>query len=159
MQKTVDIFRESIVGIRGSTTNVGMIDTIKVDCYGQQMPIKHIALTGKLDRTIFIDPHDTSLVGKITTRLKSSGFDAYQFSKSRILVSVPPISGDEKKKIIKHLNALAEEARVSIRNIRKFCRNALDKESLERVEKQIQKDTDDAISEIDSILRNKVDNL
>lgn len=159
MQKAVDYFRESIVGIRSNTVSPGLIDPIKVDYYGQATPIKHLAQTGKTDQRIFIDPHDLSMIGKITTKLKASGFDAYQFSKQRVIVNIPPISGDERKKIIKQLHKMAEESRVAIRNVRKAWRQSLTKEELEGKEKYIQETTDKAIGCIEELLDDKLSAL
>ena len=122
MEKSVEILSKSIVGIHGGTINPGVIDTVKVPYYGQNVPILQVAQTGRLDNSITVDPYDLSLIGPLVTALKSNSFSAYQFSKSRVVVSVPPICGEEREKIKKHLRKLGEEAKTVIRNIRKSYR-------------------------------------
>lgn len=156
MDKTVQLFSDSIVGIRLGTVSASVIDTVKVDYHGQLTPIKFLAQTGKIQNSIFVDPYEVSMVGKISNALKENGFPAYTFSKTRIMINIPPVCGEEKTKISKHLTKLAEESRVSIRNIRKNFRQ---KNKDQDQEKQIQSITDEAISEINAILDRKVKSL
>lgn len=155
MEKTVESLSRSIVGIRSGTTTSSVINTVKVDCYGQNLPIVQVAQTGRLENIIYVDPYDVSLIGSLLIALKSNGFSAYQFSKSRVVVSVPHATGEEKEKIKKHLYKLGEEAKVSIRSIRKSFRKSQE----DRDDKEIQKITDKYIDEIDSLIKNKVNNL
>lgn len=164
MQKAVSFFRDSIQGIRSGGVSLGLVDSVKVEYYGQPTLVKHLANTGKLGQNIFVDPHDLSITSSLAAKLKSAGFDAYQFSKARIIVNVPPLSGDEKQRVIKQLHKLAEEARISIRNVRKNWRQSLaamsySKERIKEMEKEIQEDTDVAIGEIDDLLDSKINNL
>jgi len=159
MKKAIQNFVNSLVGIRMGTVSCAVIDTVKVDYNGQLTPIKHLAQTGKIQNSIFVEPYDLSIVGKMANTLKENGFTAYVFSKTRIIVIVPPICGEEKERIKKHLAKLAEEARVSVRNIRKNTRQKLSKELIKEKEKEIQSITDDFISEIDTILDRRVKSL
>lgn len=156
MDKTVQVFADSLIGIRLGTVSSGVVDTVRVEYHGQPTPIKHLAQTGKIQNSIFIDPYDLSIVGKICNALKENGFSAYVFSKTRIMINIPLICGEEKIKISKHLAKLAEESRIAIRNIRKnFRQKNKDKDQ----EKVVQIITDEAISEIDFILDRKIKSL
>lgn len=159
MEKTVSMFSSSIVGIRAGTVTAGVIDTVKVPYYGQLTPIQHLATTGKTNNGINVDPFDPSIINTISKCLVAAGFNAYVFSKTRIIVSVPPPSGDEKKRIISHLEKLGEETKISLRNIRKNIRQKLDKEQLKNSESEIQKITDFYINEVDEIIQMKVNRL
>jgi ribosome recycling factor len=159
MNKTVENLSDSIVGIRGSTITVGVVDTIKVSYHGQLQPIKHIAYTGKNGDAIFIDPYEPELTNQIAKVLKEAGFSAYAFSKTRVVVSVPPPSGDQRKSTIAHLRKLGEEAKIAIRNVRKKQRQQLEKESLVIEDKKIQEITDSNIAEIDLIIEGKIKSL
>jgi ribosome recycling factor len=156
MGKAVAVFSGSITGICSSTVSAGVIDTIKVPCYGNQSQIKHIAYASKVGNSIYVDPFDSALTESIAKSLVAAGFSAYAFSKTRVVVSIPAPSGDEKKKIIAHVNKLAEEAKIVIRNIRKNYRQKLDKEALKTEDKSIQKITDAYIAEIDGLASKKI---
>jgi ribosome recycling factor len=161
MSKTIENLTNSIVGIRLGTISAGVVDTIKVPYHGTMTPIKHLAQTFPAGGgAIHIDPYDPTMTGQIANVLASSGLNAYVFSKTRVVVSVPPPSGEEKQKVISHLKKLAEEAKIAIRNIRKNHRQkisaGLDKEQLQKHDKEIQKVTDDHITEVDSIINGKI---
>lgn len=159
MDKTVELFQESLVGIRGSTVSMGLIDSVRISIYGTQLPVKSLAHTGKQENSIWVDPFDVSTLGAILSGLRNSGFSVFQFSKQRIMVSVPPITGEERQKIIKHLQKLAEDARISVRNIRKNHRNSLAPEDLKSQEKSIQAQTDECIRRINESLSNKIESF
>jgi ribosome recycling factor len=156
MGKTVGLFQESLVGIRAGTVSLGLLDSIKVSCYGSSILLKQVAQTGRQDNMLWVDPFDMGNCSAVLNSIKAAGFSTYQFSKTRIIVSIPPISGDEKQKIVKHIQKLAEDARISVRNIRKNWRNSLDKTELQRQDKRIQETTDLYIKQISDILGTKL---
>lgn len=152
MEKSVSLLSSSIVGIRGSAISPGVIDTVKVDCYGQKMSLGQMAQTGRIDiNAIAIDPYDPTLVGPITTALKANGFSAYQFSKTRVMVSTPPVSGEEREKVKKHLRKLGEDTKIAIRNIRKNYRK-----QNKDCDKEVQRITDRFIDEVDRVIADKI---
>lgn len=159
MQKAVDHFADLIRCIRGGNVSTAIVDSVKIPYYGQMVPIKQIATTSKSDKIITIDPYDITLVGIIVTSLQSLHLNAYAFSKSRIVVSIPTPTLEERKKIIAHINTLAEEAKISIRNIRKVMRQQLDKNSLKEQDGAIQKETDLYIKMIEKLLNDKISQI
>lgn len=160
MAKTVDLFYESIRCIRIGGITSALVDTVKVEAYGQLMPIQHLALTsGGGTKPISVRPHDPTLVSTIAKVLEKQGFNAYVYSKDTVYVSVPPPSGEDKEKTRQHIRKLGEDAKVSIRNIRKHCRNGLEassKDELKTLERQLQDKTDEAIDMISEIVSEKV---
>lgn len=159
MDKTINSLSSNIIGIRSGTITTGFIDTVKISYHGQLTPIKHIAYTAKIGDSIAIDAYEPTLTAQIAKNLADAGFSAYAFSKTRVLVSVPPPSGDQKKETIAHLKKLGEEAKIAIRNIRKSFRQKLDKEELKTADSGIQKTTDSYIKEIDDIINTKIGSL
>jgi ribosome recycling factor len=89
------------------------------------MTLNCIALTRKADNGIIVEPYSPEDCSDIVKTLKENGFNAYIFSKGKVLVSVNPPSGEEKQKVIAHLRSLAEQARVAIRNSRRAYRDEL----------------------------------
>lgn len=159
MDKALEVLSDSIKGIRSGTVSTGIVDSVKVKCYDQMTPIKFVAHTTKEGDIITVDPYDTTLTNAIAKTLCNAGFSAYAFSKTRVVVSVPPPSGEQKQEIANRIKKIGEEAKVSIRNIRKKFRQRLDKEESKMLEKQIQSVTDDAIEEVNSIIRGKIEKL
>jgi ribosome recycling factor len=141
-----------IIGIRGNAITAGMVDTVRVNYYGSSTPIKHLAVTGKVGQTITIEPYDLSLIGQIVTALKSAGFNAYPFSKTRICVNIPIASGEQRDRNILLLRKLGEETKIAIRNLRKKYRK-------ENPDIDIQPIIDKYIKEVDSLIDNKINNL
>jgi ribosome recycling factor len=159
MQKTVENISNSIVGIRLGSVSAGVIDTVKVPYHGTMTPIKHLAHAVPAGRGIHVDPYDPTMTGQIATSLTAAGFNAYAFSKTRVVVSVPPPCGEEKQRIISHLKKLAEDAKIAIRNIRKNLRQKMSKDDQKDLDKEIQKVTDDHCAEVDSIINGKIRSL
>lgn len=160
MDAAVRNFEESIVGIRLGQVSPSLIDTFKVNAYGQQTPIKHVASSGVEGGGIRVRPHDPSLAPVIRDALTGAGFNAYLFDKNCVAVSVPPASGDEREKVKTRVRGLAEDAKVAVRNVRKAARQGLDKALSQNekkgAENRIQEATDHAVAEIDKIVAAKL---
>ncbi len=160
MDQAVQFLHDSIRGIRGGSVTASFIDSFKVNCYGNDMLIKHVAVTSSLKGQISVKPFDTSLVGSIQKTLKEAGLNAYVYSKEIVAVSVPPPSGEDKEKIKSRIKTLGEEAKVSVRNIRKNYRSKIDKnlseDEQEFIDSEIQIITDKSVLEISEIIACKL---
>jgi len=163
MQKTIETLQNQLIGFRSGTISAGFVDTIRVPYYGQQTPINHLAHTAPGKNGISVVPHDSAMVGQVAKVLKDSGLNAYVFSKTTVMVNVPPVTGDEKLKIHTQVRKLGEEAKISIRNVRKTLKSEIDtelsKDEQKKQEKRIQEDTDRYVSEIDSIVKKKIESI
>lgn len=146
MQKCIAHFKKQVKGINGPDSHLAIIDSLKIENYGQ---VCHLSQTVKRDRAISIFPYDNNLIPAILRECKKSGFDAFQFSKQEIKVNLPAPSGDARKEQIKKIKGLAEEARVSVRNVRKKFKKQVDLKDLQKI-------TDESIREIDEILKLKI---
>lgn len=150
MNKTVEHLEDQLVGVRWGTVTSGLVDTVRVSCYSGITELRYLASTEGNAKRIQVTPYDPTLLGPINTALNDAGFNAYVFSKTSIVVSVPQPCGEEKEKVIKRVRKLGEEAKVSIRNIRKKARKECDDDDA------IQRVTDASVSEIDRIIDTKV---
>lgn len=149
-EKTIDSFYNLIRTIRtGSITEV--VDSVKF----RGTPIKYIANVSTAKGNVMIKPHDITMSAAIAHDLKPMG--AYLFSKDTVCISIPPISGEDKQKAIKHIKGLVEEAKVSIRNIRKQLRKELagSKDEVKGLEVESQKIIEESIRTVGE-LANKV---
>lgn len=159
MSKAVEFFQDQIRSIRFGCITPGVIDTVRVECYEQKLPIQQIAWTASQKNRITVTPYDFQLLGAIDRALRKEGFNSYVFSKTQVVVNLPPISGEDREKVISLVSKTGEEARVSIRNIRKKFRQGLAKDELQQVDKALQTLTDEKIMEIDLLIEDKINSL
>ena len=154
MGKAVNFLQEQLQGITQLGANNGsLVDSIKIDYYGQPTPIKHVSHSSRDGLKISITPHELNLVPAIVLACEKAGFNAYKFSKEIAIVNLPAPSGDTKQEMKKRIKTLGEETKISIRNIRKkFKQSASDNSE----DKQIQKITDEATTAVDSIVKTKM---
>lgn len=145
MRKTVELFKSQLFGMEDNV-NESLIATVKVQYNNQPTPLEHMSLVSQRDRRVSVVPFDPMMIGAIEDELKKRGFNAYKFSKTTVVVNIPLADGETRKKVDLQKKKLAEEAKVSIRNIRKkFRKKAED-------DKRLQKMTDIAIREIDGLI-------
>jgi ribosome recycling factor len=159
MTKAVEFFEDQIRSIRFGCITTGLIDTVRVECYEQKMPIKQIAWTTSEKNRISVAPYDPQLLGAIDRALKKEGFNSYVFSKTQVVVNLPPMSGEDRIKVASQVSKLGEEAKISIRNIRKKFRQALLKEEIQESDKALQALTDSKITEIDMLVEFKIESI
>ena len=121
MDKAVEHLRSNLAGIRTGRANPGLVDSIKVDCYGSQTPLKQLASVGCPEpQQIVIRPYDPSVIKDIEKALIASdlGFNP-QGDGNVVRINIPALSGEVRQKMVSRIKELAEETRVSIRNIRR----------------------------------------
>lgn len=158
MNGPIEYLQEQLAAIRSNIT-AGFIDTIKIEHNGQQIPISHVAFTNPVKNNIIITPFTDGVQGSIVTAIKKYNLNIYINSKTTLVVSRPPCTGEDKKNVIKHINKLSEAAKVAVRKLRQGQRmdlKGMSKEDMKRQEKEIQKSVDEAIDKIDRIVDNKL---
>ena len=166
MEKTISSFKKEISTIRTGRANSNMLETIKVDVYGQQMPINQLATVSVPEaRLISIQVWDKSNVNLVDTSIQKSDLGVNpQIDGQIIRIRIPDLTEERRKELIKILNGLAEKNKVSIRNIRREANELLKKNLKEKKisedmsklsEKNIQKLTDDNVLIIDKISKEK----
>lgn len=162
-KKSVDSFSEQVKKIRTGRATPNVLDNVMVDYYGTPTPLPQTANVACPEaRLITIQPWDVSLLKAIEKAILKSelGFNPSNDGKV-IRIAIPPLTEETRKELVKQAKGVAEQARVSIRNLRRDANEALkklkkDNSITEDEEKQgldaIQKDTDKFIKEIDEIL-------
>jgi ribosome recycling factor len=163
MNKAIQILQDSLIGIRSGAVTASLIDTFKVPYYGQQTPIKHLAQTTHDAKKVVITPYDPALMGEIASSLKAAGFNAYVFSKTSVVISTPPLCGEDRERVKKQVRKLGEEAKISVRAVRRQYRQKADNKLSDDERQQIEDDlnnlTEQAVSKIDQIVWNKLEVL
>ena len=160
MDKTIDVFTKELSSLRTGRANSSMLDLIKVDVYGQKMPINQIGtITTPEPRTISIQIWDLNNVPLVDSAIKKSDLGLNpQIDGQMIRLPIPDLSEERRNEIKKMIKTLGEKCKVSVRNIRREANDQLksmlkSKEISEddenKFEKIVQKYTDDNIKKID----------
>ena len=166
MEKTILSYKKDLSSLRTGRANATMLDMIKVDVYGQMMPINQLASISVPEaRLITIQVWDQTNVKTVDTAIQKSDLGINpQIDGSVLRIRIPDLTEERRKDLIKVLKNISEKNKVSIRNVRREANDELknlikDKkisEDEEKVfEKNIQKITDDNISNIDKISQEK----
>lgn len=160
MEKAVELFRTSLFGL-DSNVNPNLIKSIKVKYLDQTFPIEHLALVDSKDKVLIITVFDQNSSSCILSTIKSSGFDCYLAAKNKIIINKPIPSGETKNKIINQIKKHAEEARISIRNIRKNMKKQIlgTEDEIKDQERTLQEKTDHFIKNIDKIEKDFINRL
>ena len=160
MDKTFDVFIKELSSLRTGRANASMLDLIKVDVYGQKMPINQIGtITTPEARTINIQVWDLNNVQLIDVAIKKSELGLNpQINGQLIRLPIPDLSEERRNEIKKIIKSTGEKCKVSIRNIRREANDELKKllkskdiseDDEKKFEKIIQKTTDQHIKLID----------
>ena len=166
MEKSIFSLKKDISTLRTGRANTNMLDTIKVDVYGQLMPIEQLATISVPEaRLISIQVWDKSNVELIDSVIKKSELGINpQVDGQVIRLRVPDLTEERRKELIKVLKNMGEKGKVAIRNIRREANEELKKKLKDKIisedqsknfEKNIQKLTDLNIENIEKILTNK----
>ncbi len=160
MSKTFDVFQQELSSLRTGRANASMLDLIKVDVYGQKLPINQLgSITTPEARTINIQVWDINNVALIDTTIKKSELGLNpQIEGQLIRLPVPDLSEERRTEIKKIIKSMGEKCKVSIRNIRREANDELKKllkekeiseDEVKKNEKVIQDHTDNQIKIID----------
>ena len=166
MDKSIQSFKKDLSTLRTGRANSNMLDTIKVDVYGQLMPIDQLGTVSVPEaRLISIQVWDKANVTLIDSAIQKSELGINpQIDGQIIRLRIPDLTEERRKDLIKILKGMGEKGKVSIRNIRREANEELKKKLKEKVisedenklfEKNIQKLTDNNIENIEQILENK----
>ncbi|NLH90692.1 MAG: ribosome recycling factor [Treponema sp.] len=166
MKKTIAAFQDELNSIRTSRASPVLLDKIGVDYYGQKTPLSQVATISVPEaRLIVIQPWDRSLFSEIEKAILKSDLGLNPSNDGKVLrIAIPPLTEQRRKELVKTARSIAEQARVAIRNIRRDALEELKKQQgaggvaedvLKKEEAELQKMTDDYISQIARILEIK----
>ena len=166
MDKTFEVFVKELSALRTGRANANMLDIIKVDVYGQKMPINQLGtITTPESRTINIQVWDQNNVTLIDSAIKKSELGLNpQIDGQLMRLPIPDLSEERRNEIKKLIKTLGEKCKVSIRNIRREGNDDLKKllkskeiseDEEKKFEKIIQTATDNQIKKIDEKIISK----
>ncbi len=135
MEKSVALLTDQLRGVRTGRANTGLVDSIRVDYYGSSTPLMQLAnLSSPEPQQILIRPFDHSVVGVIVKAIQTSDLGLSPNSDGKVVrLNVPPLSVEQRKKLVNRVKELAEEARISIRNIRRDANKQADTEQADKI--------------------------
>ena len=160
MSKTFEVFTKELSSLRTGRANSNMLDIIKVDVYGQKMPINQLgSITTPEPRMINIQVWDLNNVPLIDSSIRKSELGLNpQIDGQLIRLPVPDLSEERRNEIKKLIKSMGEKCKISVRNIRREANDELKKllkskdiseDDEKKFEKKIQTITDDQIKKID----------
>lgn len=166
MERRLSHLADEYAAIRAGRANPAVLDKVVVDYYGAPTPVNQLAAVSVTEaRTLMVQPWDASVLRAIEKAIQTSdiGINPQNDGKALRLV-FPPLTEDRRKEIVKEVSKMAEETKVSVRNVR---RDAVDKvkakkkdgelteDDLKKAEKKIQDLTDRFVKEIDKMAEKK----
>lgn len=121
MEKAAELYHNQLGGLRTGRASAGLVDSVRVEMYGSMMPLKQCATISVPEpQQILIRPFDATQIGAISKAIQSSDVGLAPNSDGRVIrLNVPPLSTERRKQLVSRVKELAEEARISIRNIRR----------------------------------------
>ncbi len=163
MDKSIEALQRDVANIRSGRAATSMVEHLQVDYYGASTPLIQLAsLSVPEARTILINPYDKGAMSDIEKAILKSDLNLTpQNDGSVIRLVLPDLSMDRRKELVKQLKVRAEEARVSIRNVRRDGNEHIKKlsgkseDELKASQERIQKLTDQHIHRIDQIVEKK----
>ena len=166
MDKTISVFEENLAEIRAGRANPAILNKITINYYGTPTPSNQVAgISVPEARLIVIQPWDASILKEIEKEILKADIGINPNNDGKVIRLVfPELNEERRKEIVKDIRKLAEEAKISIRAIRrdgidlakvKQKNSEITEDELKNAENQIQKLTDKKIEEIDKILENK----
>ena len=166
MQKSIDVFSQNLSEVRAGRANPAILNRITVEYYGVPTPINQVAgISVPEARTIVIQPWDASVLKAIEKAILASDIGLNPNNDGKLIrLNFPELTADRRKELAKDVRKMAEEAKVSIRSIRRDGMDEVKEEQKKSeitedgkadFEDKIQKLTDKYVAEIDKLLENK----
>ena len=166
MQKTIEVFEGNLSEIRAGRANPAILNKISVEYYGVETPINQVAgISVPEARMIVIQPWDASVLKAIEKAILASDIGLNPNNDGKVIrLNFPDLTEERRKELAKEVRKIAEEAKVSIRSIRRDGmdtvkeeqkRSEITEDQKADFEDKIQKLTDKYVAEIDKILENK----
>ena len=166
MDDNIDAYKRDLSRVRTGRASISLFDGVKVDAYGSATPLNQVAtLTLPESRMIVIQPWDTQLLSAIEKAIFSSDLGLNPANDGKIIrISIPQLTEERRKELVKSVKKTSEEFRVAVRNSRRDALDALKKQKNNKeipeddffkLQDEAQSVTDSYIKKIDSILADK----
>lgn len=166
MRHSLEHLAAELDTIRAGRANPAMLDGVRVEAYGSQMPLNQVAsVSAPAADLLVIQPFDRSTLGNIERGIQAANLGLNPTNDGTLIrIGVPPLTEERRRELAKTAKARAEDAKVSIRNVRKHAKNELQKTAKEESlsedmeyesESRLQKLTDEMSAHVDTMLEKK----
>lgn len=166
MDKSIDALRQELAKIRTGKATTALLDSIRVDYYGNQVPLNQVGNVSVLDaHTLSITPWEKQMVQIIDKAILEANLGFNPISDgTNLKIPIPPLNEERRRELVKLTKKFGEDSKVAIRNIRRDTNDHLKKDEkdkkltedqLKDAESEVQKLTDAHIKMIDEILKHK----
>lgn len=146
MEKAVSVLKHSLSGIRTGRATPGLVDSVRVEAYGSQSPLKQLASIGAPEpNQLVIRPYDAGTIKDIEKAIVASDLGLNPQNDGKLIrINIPPLSTDVRKKMVARIKELAEECKIAVRSIRRDANKVID--TAEK-DKEISEDDRDKLKE------------
>jgi ribosome recycling factor len=163
MHKAVENTKREFSGIRSGKASASLLDTVRVEAYGNPMPLNQVAMVAAPEaRLLTVQPFDKSLTQVIEKAIRDADLGLNPASQGNLIrVPLPALSEERRKELVKVVHKLAEEGRIAVRHARTDTMSRIKKlekvpeDDKTRAEKDVQKITDEHIKQIDGLIHSK----
>ena len=162
MKKAVYYFKNEIAGLRTGRASTSLVEELKVEYYGSKVPIKQLATISVSDvNQITIQVWDTNAISQIEKAIMENLRLTPQRQGNVLRITLPPLTEERRRELVKMLHKMAEEARVAVRNIRRDAKELIEdlegvsEDEIKRAIDRLQKLTDKYIEEINALAESK----
>jgi ribosome recycling factor len=166
LEKAIQSFEKSLSKVRTGRASLALLDGIKVDYYGVPTPLNQVAgLSTPESRLIVISPWDTAIIGAIEKAIQKSELGLMPSNDGKIVrLSIPQLTEERRKELVKVVKKMAEECKVKLRNARRDANerfkslkkdNKISEDEMFTYQEEVQKQMDKQIERTDAILQQK----
>ncbi|MCU0916552.1 MAG: ribosome recycling factor [Planctomycetes bacterium] len=157
MQKATEVLQDELKGFRGGRATPALVDHVRVEYYGSPTPLKSLATVSAPEADVLvIKPFDPASIKDIEKAIKSSDLSIAPIIEGKFIrLRIPPLSGERRKQLVQQAKQAGEQAKVSIRNIRRDANKTLDKQ--EKDGEITEDDRDSAKKQIDDLTKEFTD--
>ena len=153
MEKGVNVFRDELRGLRTGRATPALVDMLRLEAYGSPMPLKQLAQISTPDpQQILIRPYDQTVLKEIEKAIRSSDLGMSPSNDGKMIrLHVPPMSGEQRQKMVARIKKSAEEAKVACRNIRRDANKGFDQ--AEKAKELTEDERDQGKEEVQTLLK------
>lgn len=161
MQRALDHFEEEMLNIRAGKASTNVLNGITVDFYGVNSPINQVASVTVPDaRTIIVQPWDKKMIGPIEKAILVSNIGLTPSNNGEhIRLTIPPLTEERRKALVKQVKAESEHARVSLRNVRRDAIEAFKKAQKDGMPEDVAKDGEESAQHVTEKFSKKIDEI
>lgn len=170
MEKSLGALKRDLAGIRTGRASTTLLDSVRVDAYGQTMPLNQVASVSVPEsRIILVQPWDRTIVSDVERAIHKSDLGLVPNTDGNVIrLVIPQLTEERRHDLVKIVRKHAEEARVSVRNVRRDANESLKKaqkdgtiseDDSHKAMDEVQELTDKYVEEIDKTLKSKEDEI